>query len=147
MTTGGVTVYTPNLAAELLKRLSEGESLRGICEDAHMPDRGTVLRWIGENEELRNQYARAREAQADAIFDDMLRIADDGSNDWMMQNRGDDVAWVENGENARRSALRIDARKWILARMAPKKYGDKLTVAGDAAAPISVITWKAPVVR
>ena len=53
---------------------------------------------------------------------------DDGRNDWMEKrnSEGKLTGWAENGEAARRSAIRIDARKWALARMAPKKYGEKL---------------------
>lgn len=73
---------------------------------------------------------RACEVRADHVFDEIFDIADDGRNDWMEKRQGDETVWVENGEALRRSALRVDARKWALARMQPKKYGDKITHEG-----------------
>lgn len=71
---------------------------------------------------------RARETQADAIFDEILDIADDGSNDWMEKHDGEggNIGWRENGEAIQRSRLRIDARKWMAGKLRPKVYGDKV---------------------
>lgn len=127
--TGRPSGYTQEIADRICERLAEGESLRTICLSEDMPSRSMVFRWLGEHGAFRDQYARAREAQADAIFDDVIDIADDGRNDWMeKQVEGETVGWRENGESARRSALRVDARKWMLGKMQPKKYGDKIAV-------------------
>jgi hypothetical protein len=123
---GRPSSYSEELAASILERLADGESLRSICDDEEMPDKSTVFRWLTANETFRDQYALAREAQADALFDDVLAIADDGRNDWMRRKFGDDERWVENGEALRRSQLRIDARKWMAGKLKPKKYGEKL---------------------
>lgn len=112
----------------ICERIANGESLKSICTDEGMPDKATVFRWLSANEAMRDKYALAREAQADALFDDILSIADDGSNDWMQKNFGEETRWVENGEALRRSQLRIDARKWMAGKLRPKKYGDKLDV-------------------
>jgi hypothetical protein len=88
-----------------------------------------VFRWLGDDRyaKFREQYARAREAQADAIFDEILDIADDGSNDWMERRREDgSVDEVVNHEHIQRSKLRVDARKWMAGKLAPKKYGEKV---------------------
>ena len=66
--------------------------------------------------------------QADALFDEILDIADDGDNDWM-ERKGEDgqsLGWRENGEALRRSALRVDARKWMAGKLQPKKYSEKM---------------------
>jgi hypothetical protein len=99
-----------------------------MCEDDDMPDKATVFRWLAFHEDFRDKYALAREAQADALFDDILSIADDGKNDWMEKNFGEETRWVENGEALRRSQLRIDARKWMAGKLRPKKYGEKIDV-------------------
>jgi hypothetical protein len=94
-----------------------------------MPDKATVFRWLAQNEGFRDQYARAREAQADALFDEMLDIADDGSNDWMERKREDgSTEEVLNHEHIQRSKLRIDARKWMAGKLRPKVYGDATTL-------------------
>ena len=92
-----------------------------------MPDKATVFRWLSAegNKDFCKQYIRAREAQADSLVDDILSIADDARNDWMKRNGENATGYQENGEALRRSALRIDARKWLAGKMAPKKYGDK----------------------
>jgi hypothetical protein len=114
--------------ATICDRISNGESLRGICDDEDMPAASTVFLWLSADETFSEQYARAREAQADAVFDDILTIADDGRNDWMERKNADgqNIGWMENGEALRRSQLRIEARKWMAGKLKPKKYGDKL---------------------
>lgn len=124
----GVSTYTEEIALRICERLADGESLKAMCEDEDMPSKSTVFKWLSENPTFSDMYARAREAQADALFDDVLSIADDGRNDWMQRNFGEETRWVENGEALRRSQLRIDARKWMAGKLRPKKYGDKLDV-------------------
>jgi hypothetical protein len=126
-----------DIAAQICGRLAGGESLRSICSDEGMPDKSTVFRALADDTAFRDQYARAREAQADAIFDEILDIADDGSNDWMERHddQGGNIGWKENGEAIGRSRLRIDARKWMAGKLRPKVYGEKLDLnheAGDS---------------
>lgn len=106
-------------------RLCTGLSLRKICLDENMPDQTTVYRWLRTNEDFRQQYARAREIQADTLFDETLDIADDGSNDWMEDKEKAD-GFRYNGDAVQRSRLRIDQRKWMAGKLAPKKYGEKV---------------------
>lgn len=114
----------------ICERIADGESLRSICDDENMPARSTVFKWLSLVEPFADQYARAREAQADAIFDDIIQIADDGRNDWMERKDAEDenIGWRENGEALRRSQLRVDARKWMAGKLRPKKYSDKLEI-------------------
>lgn len=91
-----------------------------------MPNKKTVLRWLGHHEEFSAQYARAREDQADSLAEECLDIADNASNDWMERNDPNNPGWVANGEHTQRSRLRLDARKWFASKVAPKKYGEKL---------------------
>jgi len=122
----GVSTYTEEMADKICERIADGESLKAICEDDEMPSKATVFKWLAENTAFSDKYALAREAQSDALFDDILSIADDARNDWMERNFGDAAGWVENGEALRRSQLRIDARKWMASKLKPKKYGDRL---------------------
>lgn len=127
------TAFSTEVFNAICERISQGESLRSICKDEDMPNVTTVCRWLSADEDedgtdgpLRKQYARAREAQADAIFDEILDIADDATNDWMERNGQDDEGWRANGEHIQRSRLRIDARKWMAGKLKPKVYGEKL---------------------
>jgi hypothetical protein len=131
---GRPTKFSQSLADTICRRLADGESLRGICEDEIIPSKTTIMRWLADEQYVafRDQYARAREAQADALVEECLEIADDGTNDWMERRSeaekgaGISNGWVLNGEHVQRSRLRVDTRKWWAARLAPKKYGDKI---------------------
>ena len=119
--------YGQETADTICERLADGESLRSICRDGAMPSTSTVCKWLAKNIDFAEQYTRARELQADALFDDILEIADDGRNDWMEREGGGSKGWAENGEVLRRSHLRIEARKWMAGKL-KGKYSDKLTV-------------------
>ena len=138
---GRPSSYTQQVADIICERLMDGESLRSICEAEEMPSRMTVFRWLQANQAFRDQYAHAREVQADTLADDVLDIADDGRNDWMERRGEEDAGWVLNGEHVQRSRLRIDARKWKAAKLAPKKYGDKVQqeVTGTDGGPVRLL--------
>ncbi len=137
MPAGRPSTYTDELAAKILGRIANGESLRSICEYDDMPARSTVFKWVFEKKEFSDQYDKARAMQAEGMADEILDISDDGTNDWM-ERRNDDgeiTGYQVNGEAIQRSRLRVDARKWVASRLLPKKYGDKLAVGGDPDAP------------
>jgi hypothetical protein len=132
--------YSDETAAIICERLSNGESLRQICSDEDMPGKSTVMRWLAANEAFRDQYARAREAQADYWAEEIIEISDESARDTIASEDG---AERMNGEFVARSRLRVDTRKWLMARMAPKKYGDKITQeqTGPDGGPL-VVTWQ-----
>ncbi|MEN2787856.1 hypothetical protein ACFOKI_15870 [Sphingomonas qilianensis] len=114
------------LQATICERLADGLSLREICRGEGMPGKSTVMRWLAADEAFRGQYATARFLQADALADEVLEISDDGRNDWMERFEGDKrgPGYDLNGEHVQRSKLRVDSRKWLAGKIAPKKYGD-----------------------
>lgn len=136
MPAGRPSEFSKTTAEVICQRLADGHSLREICRDEKMPGRTTVLRWLTENEEFRSQYAIAREAQADHMADEILEIADDASNDWMLRKQGEDQVEVANSEHINRSRLRVDSRKWLLSKLLPKKYGDRVQHANDPDNPM-----------
>jgi len=144
MPAGRPSDYSIETTTAICVRLGLGESLREICQEEEMPDKSTVMRWLATHAEFRDQYASAREAQADYYAEEIIEISDDGSNDWMERQRNDgSIEEVENKEVLNRSRLRVDTRKWLMARMAPKKYGDKVVQEhqGPDGGPV-VITWQ-----
>lgn len=132
MSGGRPCEYTAEIADAICARLADAESLRSICRDESMPSMPTVFAWIRKFPEFLNQYARAKEESADAMVEDILEIADDGTNDWMERRNaeGENTGWQVNGEHIQRSRVRIDTRKWIAAHLKPKKYGERLEHAG-----------------
>jgi hypothetical protein len=126
---GRPTKYTPELAAQLCDYLSEGESLRTACAHEGMPDKAQVFRWLSASntadwaQDFRDQYTRAKEEAADALAEDILDIADEplvSLNDNKMVNAA-----------IQRNKLRVDTRKFLMAKMKPKRYGDKLDLTSD----------------
>lgn len=134
---GRPSKFTAEIAAEICRRIADGHSLREIGGDAGMPAKPTIVRWL-DRQDFRAQYARAKEAQADHFADEILEIADDASNDWMERNVGEEVVVVPDHEHISRSKLRVDARKWLMSKMAPKKYGDKVSLehGGEGGGPV-----------
>jgi hypothetical protein len=124
----------------ILGKIMGGASMRQACRDLGI-DRVLVYADLKADETFANQYARAAEVRADDIFDEIFDIADDGLNDWI-ERKGDDgntKGWLENGEAINRSKVRIDTRKWALARMNPRKYGDKVQIGGaDDLPPVTI---------
>ena len=132
--------YSEETATAICDRLGQGESLRQICADENMPGKSTVMRWLASQEAFRDQYARAREAQADYWAEEIIEISDDDSGDTIKDEEKGTERF--NSEFAARSRLRVDTRKWLMARMAPKKYGDKVTQehTGADGGPV-VVSW------
>lgn len=102
--------YSDELASAFCEHVAQGKSLRKIAKLKGMPATTTVIRWLGENEAFRAQYARAKEAQMEHYADAIVEISDATS------------------EDPQRSRLRVDARKWLMSKLAPKKYGDKVAL-------------------
>lgn len=136
MTAGRPSKYSAALAQEICGLLAEGQSLAEICRRDDMPSESMVYRWLAADLEFRERYARARESQADRYADEIIEIADDGTNDWMERRQGEETITIVDHEHIQRSKLRVDARKWLMAKMSPKKYGDRMTHAGDAENPV-----------
>lgn len=125
---GRPSKYNQKLADKICEQLSQGISLRTVCKGDKMPSAASVFNWLRTKKEFLEQYARAKEESADAMIEDILDIADDGVNDWMEVEYGENTVWKTNPEAIQRSRLRVDTRKWIASKMKPKKYGDKMDV-------------------
>jgi hypothetical protein len=93
-----------------------------------MPNKATVFRWLAQNSEFSDQYARAREAQADLYVDEMVAIADMPKIGQKTKRSSDGKVETTTFDMTDHRRLQIETRKWVAARMRPKKYGDKLDV-------------------
>jgi hypothetical protein len=132
--------YTAEQAIEICSRLAEGQSLVAICRDDALPDVRTVYRWLAKYDEFCQMYARAREDQADTLADQIIDIADTPVAG--IKTKTDDEGNVETteGDMIEHRRLQVDARKWIAAKLKPKKYGDKIeqTHQGPSGGPIVI---------
>lgn len=135
---GRPTAYSKEMADEICERMASGQSLRHICSDQYMPAISTVMLWRAKDKAstddndnpykgFSEQYEIAQEARFYYHADELLDIADDGTNDWMerVDKDGNESGWQVNGEAIQRSRLRVDARKWMLSKLLPK-YADKV---------------------
>lgn len=132
--------FSPELFDRICERIAEGESLRSICQDEDMPSTTAVKKWLIKDDggALVAQYTRAREMQADTLFEDILDISDDARNDWM-QREGEGASGYElNGEHIQRSRLRVDTRKWMAGKLRPKVYGDKVDLTGNVGFTVTI---------
>ena len=120
---GRPTQYCEEVIQEICLRLSFGEGLVKICKDDHLPARQTVISWLFKHKEFADRYAQAREAQADFLLEELLDIADNTEGDTYTDAKGN--VRVDH-ENINRSRLRVDTRKWVITKLAPKKYGDRV---------------------
>lgn len=132
--TGRPSTYDPAVATKICEQLSDGIPLREICRQAGMPPWQTVYSWMDRDAALVEAIARARELGYDAIAEDCLRIADDTANDYVETEHGPRL----NAEHVQRSKLRIETRLKLLAKWNPKKFGERVQVAGDADSPLKV---------
>ncbi len=130
--TGRPSTFTSERFDEIIERLSAGEPLAAICRDDHMPGLTTVYDWMRKDESgaLSERFARAREAGFDMIAQDTLRIADEPPP--ITEHGSTDGGAVQHAK------LRIETRLKLLAKWDPKRYGDRLELAGDAKAPLTV---------
>ena len=141
------TSFSTEIADLICEKLVEGESLRAICRQDGMPGLSTVFRWLGEHDGFRDQYARAREAQADTYADEITLIADtpmegviEEYERRMIDNPDDpEGEKVEEFVLVKRRVedmlahrkLQIDTRKWVASKLKPKKYGEKVDFTGS----------------
>ena len=147
---GRPSAYTAELAAQICAHIADGKSLRTIAAMENMPAQSTIMLWLdGTRPEFSEQYARAHEAYADKLAEETLLIADDSSQDTYVDADGNVKT---DTEAIQRSKLRVDTRKWLASKMAPKKYGDKIQAEhtgadGGAIQVASTVTFVRPPAR
>jgi terminase small subunit-like protein len=120
--------FSEDIADKICELIAEGKSLRKICLAEDFPDKSTVFRWLGHNTKFRDQYEKSREVQMDYMAEEIMDIADDGTNDYGFKDSEDSdgagARPVFLAEHVQRSRLRIDSRKWLMSKLRPKKYGE-----------------------
>ena len=117
VSTGRPKAYTQEIAAYICEQLIFGRSLTSICREPDIPTMPTIYSWLKRNgknfkEDFFNSYLSSRTLQADMLADQILDIADEGSN------------------NIKRSHLRIKTRQWLAAHLLPRKYSERMRLTG-----------------
>ena len=113
----------------VLSGMRGGLSAFKACEAAGL-SQSTFNLWVNEDAELAAEYARAREDLIDRMANEVLELSDvdvglqpDGKRDWAA---------------VQKHKLQVDTRKWLLSKLAPKKFGDKLELTGDPDRPLAI---------
>lgn len=118
--TGQCSRYTRALARDICLQIAKGASLRAVCAQDGFPPHNTVLEWVQRDQcGFADQYARACETRTRLWAEDIMEIAD-------------------SGHDLDRDKERISARKWMLSKMLPKQYGDKVGVEHSGAVGLSI---------
>jgi hypothetical protein len=130
-------MFNQDKADEICIMLEDGASLRKAAESVGESAR-TVLNWTKSNPEFLTQYTRSREIGYLQLADSILNIADETEVE--AKYDGDDVRLDLSATAVARNRLRVDTRKWMLSKMLPKIYGDKLALAGDPDNPIETVS-------
>jgi hypothetical protein len=130
---GRPTSYTPELADEICDRIANGEPLRVICRDDGMPSWRTVYDWRARHPEFFTRIAQARDVGYDAIAEEALEIADTPRIGVRREDSDDGCKEIRDDMLGHRR-LQVETRLKLLAKWAPKKYGDKIdvTTGGDS---------------
>ena len=120
--------YDREAITELVcSELALGKSLRSILDaDDKLPSASTFLDWIGADSFLAEQYAHARQLAYELLADEIVAIADEN---YTTDEHG--VKERLSSEAIQRNRLRVDTRKWMLAKMLPKVYGDHTKVTNE----------------
>jgi hypothetical protein len=115
---GRPTLYTAEMADEILARLANGEPLKTICRDDHLPSASTVRGWVMDDREgFSGRYARAKDLGLEANADEIMELPDDFTGE-------------TPGDIAKLRA-QLDSRKWLLSKLKPERYGDSLKLTGQ----------------
>ncbi len=141
----GMSIRSDELAVALETGLAEGVPLRQLCR-IHGVGKSAIYEWLKDDEELAGRIARARELGFDAIAEEALEIADDGTNDWIKRERQDgSTEDALNTEHVQRSKLRVETRLKLLAKWDPKRFGDRvdLTSSDGSMSPPSLADFYA----
>lgn len=136
------STFTQKIADEICERLADGEPLRQICRDEHMPAWRTVYLWRSKDPDFDTAIARARDIGEEAILEETLEIADDGTNDWVEREdeRTGNTRIMLDAEHVQRSKLRVETRLKLLAKWNPKRWGDRINQDINGSMSLSVVT-------
>jgi hypothetical protein len=118
--------YNDDIATNILEQVADGLSMRTICESEDMPCARTVYRWLLDNDAFRQRYARAKDMQAEGMFEKITEI----------------VQKVEDGTiDPQQARVAIDAIKWQAGKLKPSKYSDKIQIDQDTNITIEVLNY------
>ncbi len=128
---GRQTIFTQEIATAICEKLANGDSLRSVCESEEMPAESTVRSWaLDDIQGFGAQYTRAREIGFEKRAEEILLIADTPLIGVKTKTNEKGEVETTEGDMIEHRRLQVDARKWLLSKMLPKRYGEKLALGG-----------------
>lgn len=123
MPAGQPTSYSIEIAKEICDKISTNDmGIKQLCRlNPHWPAKSTIHQWLRDHKEFSDLYTQAKQCQVSVIVEEIIDIADDGTNDYRTT---DDGREVPDYENIQRSRLRVDTRKWVASKLVPRMYGN-----------------------
>lgn len=120
--------FDPQWADQILDGIATSKrGLAQVIADADLPISPALFyKWLIQNEELREKYTRAKEDQTQILEDEILQIADTPVLGEVITDKGDKVE-IRRGDMIEHRKLQIESRKWLMGKLRPRKYGDKIT--------------------
>ena len=127
MKRGRPTIYTKALTIEICAAIATtSDGLEKICEDHdNFPPWQTIYDWAAHRPDFAESYARAKELQAQLLADQIIEIADTTEEGMEFTDKADGTQERKRRDMIEHRKLRVDARKWVAAKLLPKKYGDR----------------------
>lgn len=113
---------TAEVKQAILLAVANGSSVSQLCQQEDMPSMSTVWRHMAEDKEFQDQYEKACKKRSNSMFEDIQRITDDPT--------------IPSDHKR----IMVDTRKWMLARMDPAKYSEKVRaqITGADDGPVQV---------
>lgn len=128
--------FNQETAGRVCSELEQGKSLRAACKEVGI-SASAILDWVKINKDFGEQYAHARDTGYKLLADEIIDISDE--KEVQARYQGEDVTLDLSAASIARNKLRIDARKWMLSKMLPKIYGDKLELSGNKENPVEIV--------
>jgi hypothetical protein len=136
---GRPSTFDPQIANQICEMLASGLSLRAICQEPQMPPEATVRSWVVyDYQGFAAQYTHARTIGLDCLADRVIELAENPVVAVKHVQKADGGIEITTGDAVDRSRLAVDTLKWYLCKLAPKRYGERLELAGDKGAPLTI---------
>ena len=121
--------YSSEMAEVICAEIITGRSLPDISRDPGMPHVRTIFRWLANQPEFQRLYELACLSRTHALAEEIIAISDDDSADWIEEPAKHGAGVVRRADNAavQRARLKVDSRKWLLSKLQPRKYGDRVS--------------------
>jgi hypothetical protein len=118
---GRPTIYTDELGERICELIATHPvGIRALIRMyPDLPAADTINNWRFKNSVFSERYMEAKRFQAELLAEECIDIADDSSRDMKLSKDGDEICDIEFVQRAK---LRIDTRKWMATKLAPKIY-------------------------